>query len=384
MCAISRLGQLATSQKKSTKRSSTPHSRCEQLRLLLPLRLEFFDPALGQRLTINTVRRHAVVVKLGVHIGFGAEHLLRIQLLFGLLLRGLLRLLVFPTSCGRILVLLLFQAALLQSDDAVENHRARAGAVLVDDEQTIPLELEAVHGFARGHRLLALCIRHHREGVRVHLLEEVIGDVCFFVHLGRRGGLRLCQLLSGVRLRFQEGVVQAHRVGAAVLLGHPVDDTLDLAVGGHLIPRRWIMGASQLRHVARFILDHLLARDDVAVSQLDLAAGLEPEEGIGSVLAEVFLLDEDHTRELDLARAHVRVGRMVRSLHLLDLALGVVLDDHLERVDDHHPPRQDGVQVLTNAILEHGDISHSDLLGHTKLQDEFFEGFGCDTSSAHA
>ena len=47
---------------------------------------------------------------------------------------------------------------------------------------------------------------------------------------------------------------------------------------------------------------------------------------------------------------------VVDDLHLLDLPLGVVLDDDLDRVEDGEPPRRSSVQDVANGVLELADL----------------------------
>mmetsp|Transcript_26860 Transcript_26860/g.40674 ORF Transcript_26860/g.40674 Transcript_26860/m.40674 type:complete len:232 (-) Transcript_26860:285-980(-) len=164
---------------------TSPCSGLIDLLLLVPLLLELLDPALGQWLPIGTVRRHPIVVKLRVEISLGTEHVLRIELLLGLLLCCLLRLLVFATSGRRGDVFLLFQAALAKANDSVEDERSACRTVLVHHEETIPLELEAIEGFGCSQRLLELRVLHLDQRLRVDLLEEVICHLGFLLLLGR-------------------------------------------------------------------------------------------------------------------------------------------------------------------------------------------------------
>ena len=113
---------------------------------------------------------------------------------------------------------------------------------------------------------------------------------------------------------------------------------LDLAsVGGFSAAARRVVGAAQPGHVSRVVPDRLAAGEEIGVAQPHLAPGREPEELARRVLHEVLALDIDLPRERHLARPGACVFRIVDRLQVLRLALGIVLDDHLQRAQDRHP-----------------------------------------------
>mmetsp|Transcript_476 Transcript_476/g.1572 ORF Transcript_476/g.1572 Transcript_476/m.1572 type:complete len:465 (+) Transcript_476:764-2158(+) len=143
------------------------------------------------------------------------------------------------------------------------------------------------------------------------------------------------------------------------------------------------MRAPELHDLARRVLHDLPDLDHVAVTQFDLAAWSEAEVRVRGVLAEVFPLDPHLAREPHLPRSHLWNARVVLGLHLLLLALGVVLDDHLQGVQDHHPARHLRVKVVADAILQKGHVGHRDLLGDAHLHDEALERLGSHATPSH-
>ena len=113
-----------------------------------------------------------------------------------------------------------------------------------------------------------------------------------------------------------------------------------------------IVGAAQLDHLSRVILDRLAAGQVVGVAQADLAARRQAEELLRRVLHEVAALDKELAAERDLAGAGALVLGIVDRLEQFRLALRVVLDHHLQGIEHRHPPLGGLVQVLAHAMLE--------------------------------
>ena len=123
----------------------------------------------------------------------------------------------------------------------------------------------------------------------------------------------------------------------------------------------------QLDHLPGVVLDHVHAGDEVGVAQPDLAAGRQPEELPRGVLAKVVALDVEDPREGNLPGAHRGVLGIVHGLHLLDPALGVVVDHHPQRAQHRHHPGGDAVELLPHAVLEQLDVGGAVVLGHPHL-----------------
>jgi hypothetical protein len=140
---------------------------------------------------------------------------------------------------------------------------------------------------------------------------------------------------------------------------------LTLRPSGALPPRVWrVVGAEQLDHLAVRVLDHIHALDEVAVAQPHLAPNGQAEVLGRRRLAEVVLLDPQLAAEGHLAHAGRRVLGVVDRVQPLDLALRVVDQRHLERVEHAHHPQRVLVQVLADRVFQQGQVHHAVVLGH--------------------
>src|SRR5687767_8856938 len=97
---------------------------------------------------------------------------------------------------------------------------------------------------------------------------------------------------------------------------------------------------------------HAGALHDVAEPEPHLVAREEPEEPFRRLILVILALDPELARERHRALAEERLLRMVGHFHVLFLALRVVVDDELDRVEHRHAPRRDVVQVLAHAVFE--------------------------------
>ena len=84
------------------------------------------------------------------------------------------------------------------------------------------------------------------------------------------------------------------------------------------------------------------------------------------------------------ARPGGRVLRVVRDLHLLDLALGVVLDDDLERVEHAEPPRRRPVEHVPDRVLELAELDDAVGLGDPDHRREVADALGREAAPAQA
>ena len=83
----------------------------------------------------------------------------------------------------------------------------------------------------------------------------------------------------------------------------PVNRALDLACCRSGLGSRASLGivsTAKLNNLARSILNHFIATDDVAVSQSNFCADGQAEELLGGVLHEVIAFDKQVTREWNL------------------------------------------------------------------------------------
>ncbi len=148
--------------------------------------------------------------------------------------------------------------------------------------------------------------------------------------------------------------------------------------------RRRIVGAAQLDDVPRLVLDHTFALQEVRVAEPHFAAGSETEELLGRVFTEVILLDVEHPRERNFSRSHRRIFRVVDGVELLDLVLGIILDDDPQRVQHGHYPGGALVEILANRILEHHQIGEAVVLRDADRLAEIADRFRCVPPTAKA
>jgi hypothetical protein len=96
-----------------------------------------------------------------------------------------------------------------------------------------------------------------------------------------------------------------------------------LVAGTRTASRIRVIAAAQLYHIARIVLDYLIATNDVAKSQPNLPAGLQAEELARCLFEKVFPLDPELTRKWHVARTEIGAIRMIHRLHDLYLIVRV-------------------------------------------------------------
>ena len=121
-----------------------------------------------------------------------------------------------------------------------------------------------------------------------------------------------------------------------------------------------------------------------ADSQPHLAPGREAEELRGRLLHEVVAFDPELAREGDLPRPGRGVLRVVGDVHLLDLALGVVLDDHLEGIEDPEAPMGRPIEHGAHRVLQLADLDDRVRLRHADHGGEVADPFGREAAPAQA
>ena len=132
----------------------------------------------------------------------------------------------------------------------------------------------------------------------------------------------------------EEAVVLAHLSLDAMLAAHPVERTFHLAVGTlHAAAARGIVFGMNLNDLAISILRATGALHDVGILQTHLLARRHAEELLRRILHEVGTLNPKLTAEGNLVGSVGFVLRIVHSLHLLGLTLGIVGDDELHGVE---------------------------------------------------
>ena len=166
-----------------------------------------------------------------------------------------------------------------------------------------------------------------------------------------------------------------------------MDGALDLAAVGSVAALGGrVVGAAQFDDSTRGrILDRLLTGDEVGPAQAHLAAGGQAVVLARRVFHEVVALDVELAAEGHGPRAHL--GRIVGEIgrgKLVDLVVGVVGDDHLQRVQHGHDPGGLGVEVVSNGVFQLVQADPGLALAHADDLAEIADGLGRDAPAAQA
>ena len=257
----------------------------------------------------------------------------------------------------------------LQGDGAVEDGGAGTRILRIGEEVPEPLELVSGTWLSRGQRWFQLAVLQGLQRVG----PEVLGEILALGHV------------FGV-LHREELVVEPHLGVERMVRRHPVDGGLHLApVGRVAAAGGGIVGGPHLDDLTgRRIFDHAGAGDEVGVAQPHLHPWAQAVVLGRRHFAEVVLLDVDDTRERHLAGARCSILGVVYGIQLLDLTLGVVLDDHFQRPQHGHDPRRGAVQVLAHEVLQILELHHVLALGDPDGLDERPDGFGRVAAPPHA
>ena len=135
----------------------------------------------------------------------------------------------------------------------------------------------------------------------------------------------------------------------------------------HFAPIRRIISSSRRRvirtvhfhHLTFFVFHNAAALDEVRIAQPNLLPGRKPEVLRRRNFPEVILLDVKHPRERHLARARIRVFGIIHRVHLFDLVLRVIIDNHFQRPQHRHHPSSVLVQIFAHEVLEHRQLDHA-------------------------
>ena len=164
-----------------------------------------------------------------------------------------------------------------------------------------------------------------------------------------------------------------------------MDRALDLAtVRGGTATRCGIVAAADLHHVARIVLYHVGAGDEVGVAQPHFAPWRQTEVLLRRILEEVALLDVEHAREGNLAFSRALVLGVVDRVQFVGLAFGVVLDHHAQRTQYAHHAGRGLVQLFPDGKLQLCDVHEAVPLGQTDAGAELPDGPRRVAASAQA
>src|SRR5579864_5924401 len=233
-----------------------------------------------------------------------------------------------------------------QTDDTVEDGLARLRIDAICDEIAVPFELVTL----LGHRVL-------RAGLEVRIDDTLRIRIQRFEEIAAaRVGLRLTE----------QAVVNAHFSRARACGAYPVNVALDLVVvrafGARPAVREVV--AVDGGHVAVLVLVRARAFDHIAIAQTHLVAREEAEIALRRRVGEVFTLDPQLARDRERTQAALRMMRMDRSGAFLAGALGVVVDDQLQRIEHGGDAWRLVVEIVAQRAFEHAHVDPRIDLGH--------------------
>ena len=160
---------------------------------------------------------------------------------------------------------------------------------------------------------------------------------------------------------------------------------LDLAVGvGTARERLRVIGAVDGLDIAFGVVVHFDTFYNVCTLEAHLLVGGETEELLGRVLHEVVALDPQLLAEGHGVLAGGGVLGVVGHVESLLLALGVVVDDQADGVDDGADAGGDAVEVVAHGMLEELDVVEGLVLGVADAADEVLDGVWGVAASAQA
>ena len=151
---------------------------------------------------------------------------------------------------------------------------------------------------------------------------------------------------------------------------------LDLAaVRGIAAASFGVIRTVQFDNIARLVLNNIVAGNKVGISQPHFASRCQPEKFLRRLFHKIFLLDIQHLAERHLACSGGSVFRIVHRVQLVHLALGVVGNDNLQRIQYRHHARTGRVQMLTQTMFQQsivdGAVELVDANGLTEAADRF-------------
>ena len=143
-----------------------------------------------------------------------------------------------------------------------------------------------------------------------------------------------------------------------------MDGALDLTVAArHSATALGVIFGIDLNDIARFILFATRAFDDIGVLQAHFAFWFEAEELLRCVFHEVVSFDVEFTAEGDVMLAVFRFLWVILRRERLCLSFWIVGQNQFDGVQHGTGTHGVGVQVLTNGVLQQGDVNQSVVLG---------------------
>ena len=165
----------------------------------------------------------------------------------------------------------------------------------------------------------------------------------------------------------------------------PVDGTLDLTAGKTAAALRFrIICGMNGGDIAVLILVKTGAPDKIAVHQADFIAGEQSVVFPGRHFHKVIALNPELSAEGDLTLAQLGILQIVVGIQILDLVLGIIVDDQFDGIQNCQHTLAADLQIVADAVFQHGVIHRGVALGDTAQVDELADGLGREASAAQA
>src|SRR5579884_276973 len=158
---------------------------------------------------------------------------------------------------------------------------------------------------------------------------------------------------------------------------NPVDGRLHLAIVRRVAALgRRVVGAVQRENLAGFfVLGDADALDEIGVAQPYFPAGSQAKVIFRRIFTEILLLDIQLFRERNFARSGAGVFGIVDGVELLDLAFGIIVDNHLQRSQNTENARSAAVEIVTHTVFQPANVDDSVELGDADLLAEIADRF---------
>ena len=221
-----------------------------------------------------------------------------------------------------IFLFLHFSPCIAEADDAVDDEMV-CRRIGINDKIALAQELELITYVVRCQCLFSLAVVYI-EAVGIDLVEEILAFPFFFA-----------------AIVLEEIIIDAGFDIDSIFGVDPVQRPFDLAVGvGTTAALAFrIIRAVQFDDVAVFILDDFFSLDDVRIFEADFLARSQAEEFLDRFFHEVIAFNVKVLAERHFTRAHGFIFLVVVGCHRFRLAVGIVGEDDLDRVDDRHQAR---------------------------------------------
>src|SRR5690349_19969936 len=145
-----------------------------------------------------------------------------------------------------------------------------------------------------------------------------------------------------------------------------------------------VIGAMDFGLGAAGALDAVGASAGVAIAGADFAARGESEVSLGRILAKIVLLDVQDFGERHGAGAGTGVLGVIDGFHLVDLAVGIIVDHDAQRAEHGHGAQSRLVQIFAEEVFEQAEFGGAVGLGHTDAAAEVANGLGRVAAAAQA